>query len=286
MIHIKGKSVSGGVAIGRLHFYENRRQQVERRHVADAAAELARFEAAAQTAAQQLGALHDRAVGEVGESGAQIFEIHQMMLEDLDYRESIADIIQRQKVNAEYAVAATGENFSQMFSEMDDEYMRARAADVKDVSGRLLRVLAGQGDALIGGEEPVIVAAANGIHRFVGFLNQIGAQRLVCLLSIPRAALGTAQKLHDFLKVSKTEACSFLQRNSGHIYAAGMIELLLPIHFIKWNQLHLARKFFRRGEECDFHFLRVQLRQPKLYVAGKLRFVDLRNQHRHSRIIN
>ncbi len=84
-----------------------------------------------------------------------------MMLEDLDYRESIADIIQRQKVNAEYAVAATGENFSQMFSEMDDEYMRARAADVKDVSDRLLRVLAGQGDALIGGEEPVIVAAGD-----------------------------------------------------------------------------------------------------------------------------
>ncbi|WP_059004957.1 phosphoenolpyruvate--protein phosphotransferase [Bittarella massiliensis (ex Durand et al. 2017)] len=161
MIRIKGKGVSGGVAIGRLHFYENRRQQVERRHVADAAAELARFEAAAQTAAQQLGALRDRAVGEVGESGAQIFEIHQMMLEDLDYRESIADIIQRQKVNAEYAVAATGENFSQMFSEMDDEYMRARAADVKDVSDRLLRVLAGQGDALIGGEEPVIVAAGD-----------------------------------------------------------------------------------------------------------------------------
>ena len=141
-----GKSVLGGIAIGRICLYQKGEQQVKRYRVTETEAEIERFHQAAAQAGEQLAALYEKAVKEVGEAGAAIFEVHQMMLEDDDFRESVEHIIHSQEVNAEYAVAATGDNFSAMFAAMDDDYMRERAADVKDISERVLAVLNGRNE--------------------------------------------------------------------------------------------------------------------------------------------
>jgi len=159
MITLSGKSVFGGVAIGKIAFYKRQEKQVRRYRVEDTEAEVARFEEAQETAIAQLGELYDKAMEDVGEANAAIFEVHQMMLMDLDYVDSIKNIITTQEVNAEYAVATTGDNFSQMFASMDDAYMQGRAADVKDVSDRLLGILSDAGESGVVADEPVIVAA-------------------------------------------------------------------------------------------------------------------------------
>ena len=159
MITLSGKSVFGGVAIGKIVFYKRQEKQVRRYHVEDTEAEVARFEDAQETAIAQLGELYDKAMEDVGEANAAIFEVHQMMLMDLDYVDSIKNIITTQEVNAEYAVATTGDNFSRMFASMDDAYMQGRAADVKDVSDRLLGILSDAGESGVVADEPVIVAA-------------------------------------------------------------------------------------------------------------------------------
>lgn len=159
MIICKGKGVSTGVAIGNIFLYQRTEHTIKRYKVADTEAEVARFEDAKTLAIEQLQGLYDKAVQEVGEGNAMIFQIHQMMLEDLDYCESITNMIRTQMVNAEYAVGTTADNFSKMFSEMDDDYMRGRAADVKDVSERVLRILQGGEDNLIAASGKVIVAA-------------------------------------------------------------------------------------------------------------------------------
>ena len=159
MITLSGKSVFGGVAIGKIAFYKRQEKQVRRYHVEDTEAEAARFEDAQETAIAQLGELYDKAMEDVGEANAAIFEVHQMMLMDLDYVDSIKNIITTQEVNAEYAVATTGDNFSRMFASMDDAYMQGRAADVKDVSDRLLGILSDAGESGVVADEPVIVAA-------------------------------------------------------------------------------------------------------------------------------
>lgn len=159
MEQYNGKSIFKGTAIGRVLFYSKNQQQVKRMKIEDAEAEIARYEAAKATAIEQLGALHDKALAEVGEANAMIFEVHAMMLEDDDYNDSVYNIIRNDGVNAEFAVATTGDNFSVMFAEMDDEYFKARAADVKDISERVIGVLMGRttdGDL---GDEPVIVVA-------------------------------------------------------------------------------------------------------------------------------
>lgn len=155
----QGKSVYKGIAIGKISIYQNGQQVVKRRHVDDVEAEVKRFEEARDLAVEQLGKLYEKALTEVGEANAAIFEVHQMMLEDLDYEESIINIIRNQELNAEYAVASTGENFSEMFASMDDDYMKGRAADVKDVSERLVRVLSGAGEERLRADEPVIIVA-------------------------------------------------------------------------------------------------------------------------------
>ena len=142
---IQGKSVYSGVAIGRLAIYRKSENQVKREKIADTAKEVKRFEDAKDTAKQQLAGLYDKALKEVGEVNAAIFEVHQMMLNDLDYIESITNMIEGQQVNAEYAVATTGDTFSEMFAAMDDDYMRERAADVRDVSNRVVSILQGNG---------------------------------------------------------------------------------------------------------------------------------------------
>lgn len=141
MQRVQGKIAFGGIAIGKIKELLPQNHEVRRVKVEDTAAEMARFERAKEETKCQLQALYEKAVKEVGEDNAAIFEIHQMMLEDLDYLDSIHNMIETQSVNAEFAVAMTGDNFAQMFAQMDDDYMKARAADVKDISERLIRVL-------------------------------------------------------------------------------------------------------------------------------------------------
>jgi phosphotransferase system enzyme I (PtsI) len=156
---LEGKSVFSGIAIGKISILQKVDTSVKRVHVEDPEEEVKRVEAAREQAVAQLQKLYDKALQEVGESGAAIFEVHQMMLDDDDYLDSIHNIIRTESVNAEYAVATTGDNFSSMFAQMDDDYMKARAADVKDISDRLVRVLSGHGDGNLEASEPVIVVA-------------------------------------------------------------------------------------------------------------------------------
>ena len=154
-----GKSVFRGIAIGKISVYRKNEQQVKRVRTEDTKGELARYEAAKAAAIEQLQELYQKALKEVGEANAAIFEIHQMMLDDGDYNESVENIIETQKVNAEYAVAVTGDNFAQMFRAMDDDYMRERAADVKDISERVLSILNGGQKGKVVTDEPVIIVA-------------------------------------------------------------------------------------------------------------------------------
>lgn len=156
---IKGKAVYKGIALGKIHVMRKNDYIVKRTKVDDAEAEIQRATRARELAATQLQELYDKAVREVGESSAAIFEVHQMMLEDDDYVESIENIIRTEGVNAEYAVATTGDNFAEMFACMDDEYMQARSADVKDISERIVRCLHGNGSDGTDFKEPVIIVA-------------------------------------------------------------------------------------------------------------------------------
>ena len=159
MEKFEGKSILKGVAIGKIHYYSKGEQVVQRVSVEDTEAELQRYETAKETALEQLHELYEKALKEVGEVNAAIFDVHAMMLEDDDFNDSIRNTISSQKVNAEYAVATTGDNFAKMFEEMDDEYFRARSADIKDISERVVSVLHGATAKNALGDEPVILAA-------------------------------------------------------------------------------------------------------------------------------
>lgn len=159
MITITGKSVFGGVSIGKLSFYKRNQKVIKREHVENVESECVRFQEAKAEGIRQLKELYEKSIADVGEANAMIFEIHQMMLEDLDYIESIENIIRSQEVNAEFAVATTADNFAQMFAAMDDAYMQGRAADVKDVSERVLDILCGVSEGIKQTDEPSIIAA-------------------------------------------------------------------------------------------------------------------------------
>lgn len=159
MVVCQGKSVLKGIAIGKIYLYEKQEYVLEQKQVADAEAEVARFEAAKETAIGQLDDLYEKALAEAGEEQAMIFDVHKMMLDDGDYLDAVTGLIRSEKVNAEYAVHTTGEQFAAVFASMDDDYMKARSADVKDISGRVIRILAGIGDGSIASEEPVILLA-------------------------------------------------------------------------------------------------------------------------------
>ena len=148
-----GKSVFGGIAIGKISVYQKKEQQVKRVKIDDPEQEMARYEKAKAEGIKQLQGLYDKALREVGEANAAIFEVHQMMMEDDGYNESVENIIRSQGVNAEYAVATTGDNYAQMFSAMDDDYMRERAADVRDISERLLTILNGEETGAVDAED-------------------------------------------------------------------------------------------------------------------------------------
>ena len=208
MITLSGKSVFGGIAIGKIAFYKRNEIQIKRSRVEDTEQEVKRFEAAKEKAVSQLQELHDKALDDVGETNAMIFEIHQMMLEDLDYVESIVNIITSQEVNAEYAVATTADNFAAMFAAMDDAYMQGRAADVKDVSERLIQVLSDQNSASMEMNEPVIIAAddlvpSETVHlykeKFLSFITMYGSANshtaiLARTMNIP-AVIGIGEDL-------------------------------------------------------------------------------------------
>ena len=208
MITISGKSVFGGVAIGKLMFYQRNDKVIKRTHVDDVDAEWERFQEAKNTAVDQLKGLYNKALEDVGEANAMIFEIHQMMLEDLDYLESIENIIRTQEVNAEYAVATTADNFAKMFAAMDDAYMQGRAADVKDVSERVLDILCGVDTGFKEMTEPCIIAADDlapsetvqlDKSKVLGFATQYGSSNshtaiLARTMNIP-AVIGLGEDL-------------------------------------------------------------------------------------------
>ncbi len=159
MRSFSGKGVCGGIAIGKISVLKHSEAKVTRVKISDTAAELERFEAARKKSIRELSALYEKALPEVGEAGAQIFDIHRMMLEDDDYNESVRSMIERQEINAEYATALTADNFEAMFGAMDDSYMQARAADVRDISNRLIRVLSGKNEETFSSDEKLIICA-------------------------------------------------------------------------------------------------------------------------------
>ena len=159
MQYFQGKSVYKGIVMGPVAVLKKNDYQVKRTRIEDPEAEVKRVKEAVEVSKKQLGRLYDKAVREVGEASAAIFEVHQMMLEDEDYLESMENMIRTELVNAEYAAAATGDNFAEMFAAMDDEYMKARSADVKDISERLVRNLSGEGDNDLSSMEPSIIVA-------------------------------------------------------------------------------------------------------------------------------
>ena len=181
---IKGKSICKKIVIGKIYYFKKQEVQVKREKIPDVEKEKTRFERAKSEAALQLQALFEKARSEVGEAEAAIFEVHMMMLDDQDYCDSIFNIIETQNINAEYAVAVTGENFSKMFAEMDDDYMKARSADVKDISERIIRILSGGNNEALGMAEPAIIAAEDlapsetvqmDKAKLLGFVTRLGS---------------------------------------------------------------------------------------------------------------
>lgn len=179
-----GKSIYNGIAIGKIWFYEKSEHQVKRVKIDNADDEIKRYEKAKECAIAQLNQLYEKAVTDVGEANAMIFEVHAMMLSDADYNDSVYNIIQTENVNAEYAVATTGDNFSVMFAEMEDEYFKARSADVKDISERVIAALAGVDTDTDAMDEPVIVAAEDlapsetvqmDKTKLLGFVTRLGS---------------------------------------------------------------------------------------------------------------
>lgn len=210
MYTIQGKGVSGGVANGPLCFYRRGAHDIAKHEIADTEAEKQRFESARQTAMEQLKELYEKALAEVGEEGAELFEAHQMMLDDLDYVEGIQDLIDGEQVNAEYAVSQIAEQFAQMFASMDDSYMQARAADVKDISNRVIGILSGAVAGGIDSDVPVILAADDlapsetvqlDKSKILGFVTQGGSGNshtaiLARTMGIP-AVIGTGDALRE-----------------------------------------------------------------------------------------
>ena len=159
MITESGKSILNGIAIGRIKFYNNKKVVIKDTVITDPEAEFARFQAAVEKAIGQLHALHDKAEAEVGAENAEIFEVHAMMLEDDDWIESVEELVREEKRNAEYAVYTTGEKFAEMFASMDDAYMQARCADMRDIANRVVEILAGVETKSDTSDEPYILVA-------------------------------------------------------------------------------------------------------------------------------
>lgn len=227
MKKLSGKKVFDGVALGKIAYYGKEEQTVKRVRVEDTEAEQKRFIQAVDKTDGQLKALYEKAVKEVGEADAAIFDIHQMMLQDADFLDAIRNMISQQSVNAEYAVATTGDNFSGMFAAMEDDYMKARAADVKDISERLIKVLSGAGTTGIVTDEPVIIVAEDlapsetvqlDKSKVLGFVTRLGSTNshtaiLARTMNIPALIGVEIDKEWDGLMaaVDGTNACIYIE---------------------------------------------------------------------------
>lgn len=210
MLKLSGKAVYKGIVLGKITVLKKKEQQIKREKITDAGAEIERLEHAGRKAQEQLKELYDKAVKEVGEASAAIFEVHQMMLEDEDYLDAIHNMIRTEMVAAEYAVAVTGDNFSEMFANMDDDYMKARAADVKDISSRLIQNLLGKAEEYLADNEPSIIVAEDlspsetvqlDKEKILGFVTVHGSTNshtaiLARMMNIP-ALIGVPMKLDD-----------------------------------------------------------------------------------------
>lgn len=219
MEQIFGKGVSKGVAAGPISFYRRASGVIPRYAVTDTAAELERFRAARETAKAQLGALYEKARAEAGEDAAMLFEAHQMMLEDLDFVESIEGMIENDRVNAEAAVSDTGAQFAEMFAAMDDSYMQARAADIRDIAARVAGILTGEGESGIVSDVPCIVAADDlapsetvqlDKSRILGFITSAGSANshtaiLARTMGIPAIIGADAELTETFLSMGIDE---------------------------------------------------------------------------------
>lgn len=227
MKKLSGKKVFDGVALGKIAYYGKEEQTVKRVRVEETEAEQKRFMQAVDKTDGQLKALYEKAVKEVGEADAAIFDIHQMMLQDADFLDAIRNMISQQSVNAEYAVATTGDNFSGMFAAMEDDYMKARAADVKDISERLIKVLSGAGTTGIITDEPVIIVAEDlapsetvqlDKSKVLGFVTRLGSTNshtaiLARTMNIPALIGVEIDKEWDGLMaaVDGTNACIYIE---------------------------------------------------------------------------
>ena len=210
MLKLSGKAVYKGIVLGKITVLKKKEHLIKREKITDAEAEIERLEHAGRKAQEQLKELYDKAVKEVGEASAAIFEVHQMMLEDEDYLDAIHNMIRTEMVAAEYAVAVTGDNFSEMFASMDDDYMKARAADVKDISSRLIQNLLGQDEEYLADNEPSIIVAEDlspsetvqlDKEKILGFVTVHGSTNshtaiLARMMNIP-ALIGVPMKLDD-----------------------------------------------------------------------------------------
>ena len=210
MLKLSGKAVYKGIVLGKITVLKKKEHQIKREKITDAEAEIERLEHAGRKAQEQLKELYDKAVKEVGEASAAIFEVHQMMLEDEDYLDAIHNMIRTEMVAAEYAVAVTGDNFSEMFASMDDDYMKARAADIKDISSRLIQNLLGQDEEYLVDNEPSIIVAEDlspsetvqlDKEKILGFVTVHGSTNshtaiLARMMNIP-ALIGVPMKLDD-----------------------------------------------------------------------------------------
>ena len=210
MLKLSGKAVYKGIVLGKITVLKKKEHQIKREKITDAEAEIEKLEYAGRKAQEQLKELYEKAVKEVGEASAAIFEVHQMMLEDEDYLDAIHNMIRTEMVSAEYAVAVTGDNFSEMFANMDDDYMKARAADVKDISSRLIQNLLGQNEEYLADNEPTIIVAEDlspsetvqlDKEKILGFVTVHGSTNshtaiMARMMNIP-ALIGVPMKLDD-----------------------------------------------------------------------------------------
>ena len=228
MVTFRGKGVYGAIALGRISVFKRKEASVKRTHIDDIEAEKSRLEAAKEKASQQLQEIYNKALKEVGEANAQIFEIHMMMIEDDDYNESIVSIIETQSVNTEYAVAVTADNFAEMFSSMEDAYMQARAADVKDISNRIINCLSEEESEITASDEKFIICADDlapsetvllDKDKVLAFVTAFGSSNshtaiLARNMNIP-AVIGVGD---DFLKQVKSGDMAIVDGYTGEIF--------------------------------------------------------------------
>jgi len=227
MIILKGKGVSDGIAIGKLYFYERKQLLVEKKMIEDTDREYERFEDARVKAIEQLDALYNKAVEEIGEEEAMIFEMHKMMLDDEDYCDNVKEIINNEKVNAEYALQQTKETFYEMFSSMDDEYMRGRASDIKDISDRIMKILFNAPTQIIESEEPVIIASDDLLpsetvqmdkEKLLGFVTMYGSSNSHTAILGRMMEIPAIINLQDKLKAVYHDKQVIIDGFTGEIY--------------------------------------------------------------------